>query len=191
MTALLRRPLGISDPRLTEVVADLARPETYQAAVGADHVFCCLGTTIKKAGSQAAFRVVDLEYPLSVARAAAAGGAGEYLIVTAVGADPDSAIFYNRIKGEVEQALRALSFPRGVKIFRPSMLLGDRGEPRPLERAAAALMKATAPLFGGGLARYRAIDAAQVARAMWRAARTEPAETRVYEGQELFALAAR
>jgi uncharacterized protein YbjT (DUF2867 family) len=191
IAVLTRRTLGLVEPRLVEHVVDFDRSDTYRAHTEVEDVFCCLGTTIKKAGSQEVFRKVDLEYPVAVARAAAEAGAGQYLIVTAVGADPKSGIFYNRVKGEVEEALRALPFARGVKIFRPSMLLGERGESRPAERVGAALMAAAAPLFVGGLQPYRAIDGRKVARAMWKAATTEPQGTRVYEGASLFALAER
>jgi uncharacterized protein YbjT (DUF2867 family) len=197
VTVLTRRPLrpsGRSEPsaaRLTEVVVDFDQPDTYRTHLGVDDVFCCLGTTIKKAGSQEAFRKVDLAYPLAIAEGALGASARQYLVVTAVGADAKSGIFYNRVKGELEDALRALPFPAGVKIFRPSMLLGERGESRPAERAGVALMSLTAPLFVGPLAPYRAIDGQDVARAMWRAARHEPAGTRVYEGATLFALTAR
>lgn len=188
VTVLTRRPLGRADPKLVEHVVDFDDPASYRAHAGVDDVFCCLGTTIKKAGSREAFRRVDLEYPLAVARAAVEAGAGQYLIVTAVGADPGSRIFYNRVKGEVEASLRALPFLRGVKIFRPSMLLGERGEHRPAERVGVALMSLTAPLFVGGLKAYRAIEGSRVARAMWTAAKREPEGTRVYEGESLFAL---
>jgi uncharacterized protein YbjT (DUF2867 family) len=188
VAVLTRRTLGRTEPKLVEIVADFERPDSYRAHAGVDDVFCCLGTTIKKAGSQEAFRKVDHAYPVAVAETAAAAGAKQYLIVTAVGADPKSGVFYNRVKGEVEQALRALPFPGGVKIFHPSILLGDRGESRPAERIGAALMSLTAPLFVGGLSSYRAIDGSAVARAMWRAAR-EPEGSRVYEGASLFALA--
>lgn len=185
VTALGRRPLDFSHPKLTIAICELDRPETYAAHVPVDDVFCCLGTTIKKAGSQDAFRKVDFEYPLAVARAS---GASRYIIVTAVGADKGSSIFYNRVKGEVEDSLRQINFPRGLKIVRPSMLLGERGESRPAERISAAIMSATAPLFVGGLKRFRAIDSTLVARAMRNAAIREPDGTQVYEGQPLFAL---
>lgn len=189
ITALLRRPLGRSHERLRAVVCDLQRPETFQAHLAVDDVFCCLGTTMKKAGSQAAFRAVDLDAPLSAARLAVAAGARQYLVVTAVGADAHSRIFYNRVKGELEDALRTLPFPDGVKILRPSMLLGDRGEARPLERLGGAMMAAAAPLFAGGLQRYRAIPAARVARALQAAARDRHPGAQVYEGAALFSLA--
>jgi uncharacterized protein YbjT (DUF2867 family) len=191
--ALVRRPLPREVERVTSVLCDLERPETYREHVAVDDVFCCLGTTIKAAGSREAFRKVDHDYPLLVAREALAAGAGRFLIVTAVGADPRSGIFYNRVKGEIEEALSALRFPRGVRIVRPSMLLGERAASRPLEHLAGSVMRATRGLFAGPLLRYRAIDAADVARALWRAAREEgeaPAGTKVYEGEALFSLAA-
>jgi len=145
---------------------------------------------MKKAGSEEAFRKVDFDAPLAVAREAREAGVGQYLIVTAVGADPKSRVFYSRAKGEVENALRALEFPAGLKIFRPSMLVGDRTEPRPAERMAMAVMRATRPVFIGAMARYRAIDARDVARAMLRAATQEQSGSvvEVYEGERLFAL---
>jgi uncharacterized protein YbjT (DUF2867 family) len=190
-TLLTRRKLGFEGGKVREEVVDFEQPHTFRAFVAVDDIFCCLGTTMKKAGSEEAFRKVDFEAPLAVARAARAQGAGQYLIVTAVGADPKSRVFYSRVKGEVESALRVLEFPRGLKIFRPSMLVGDRAEPRPAERMAMAVMRATRPVFVGAMARYRAIDASDVARAMIRAATQEPAATAVelYEGERLFALA--
>ncbi|HZS36712.1 MAG TPA: NAD(P)H-binding protein [Polyangia bacterium] len=191
VTALVRRALDVTHPKLTCAAIDFDRAGDYAAHARADDVFSCLGTTIKKAGSQEAFRKVDFEYPLALARAASAAGAGQYLIVTAVGADAKSGVFYNRVKGEVEAALRAHAFPRGLKIFHPSVLLGERGESRPGERVAAALMSATRGLFVGALQRYRAIDAEGVARAMRNGARLDASGVEIYEGARLFELAAR
>jgi uncharacterized protein YbjT (DUF2867 family) len=188
VTVMTRRPLGLESPKLVEVTVDFSRPETYRDHLAVDDVFCCLGTTIKTAGSQEAFRKVDLEYPLSVAQQAAAAGAGQFLIVTAVGASAKSRIFYNRVKGELEDALRLLSFPRGLKLFHPSMILGERNESRPGERVIAAISRATTALFVGGLRRFRAIEARDVAHAMWAAARRDPGGARVYEGAGLFDL---
>jgi uncharacterized protein YbjT (DUF2867 family) len=187
--AFTRRSLNLSSGTAHEVVVDFERPESYRGhLVGVDDVFCCLGTTIKAAGSQQAFRKVDFEAPVAVARESRAAGVGQYLIVTAVGSDPKSRVFYNRVKGEAEDALRALEFPRGLKIFHPSLLLGERTEPRAGERVAALLMRATRPLLAGGLARYRAIDALDVARAMHAAATRDVGGVHLYEGESLFAL---
>ena len=190
-TVLVRRALGLpAGGKVSEIVVDFERLETAREHLAVDDVFCCLGTTIKKAGSQEAFRKVDCEIPVAVGREARAAGARQFLIVTAVGADPASRVFYNRVKGEVEAALASLDFPGGLKVFRPSILVGKRAESRPGERLAMALMNATRPLFAGGLARYRAIGADEVARAMRRAALEEPVApgVQVYEGERLFAL---
>jgi uncharacterized protein YbjT (DUF2867 family) len=194
ITLLTRRPLGLElgpNGKVVEAVIDFERPETFRSHVAVDDVFCCLGTTIKKAGSQDAFRKVDFDAPLAVAREALAGGATQFLIVTAVGASAKSSVFYNRVKGETEQALAALRFPRGLKVFRPSLLVGERAERRPAERVAMALMSVTRPAFFGPLTRYRAIDASGVARAMHRAAsdKAGPSGVCMYEGVSLFALA--
>jgi uncharacterized protein YbjT (DUF2867 family) len=190
VTLLTRRALGLDGGKVREAVIDFERPESFRAHLAVGDVFCCLGTTMKKAGSEAAFRKVDLEAPVAVARAAREAGAGQFLIVTAVGADAKSRVLYSRVKGEAEAALRALEFPRGLKIFRPSMLVGERTESRPAERVAMAVMRATRPVFVGGMARYRAIEAADVARAMLKAAAEETAGgVQIYEGERLFALA--
>jgi uncharacterized protein YbjT (DUF2867 family) len=112
------------------------------------------------------------------------------VLVSAVGADAKSRVFYNRVKGELEEALAALPFDRGVRVLHPSLLLGDRTESRPGERVAATLMRATGPMFAGPLARYRAIDAGDVARAAVTAGKSDGAGVVVYEGAALFAAAA-
>jgi uncharacterized protein YbjT (DUF2867 family) len=190
ITLLTRRRLALDGGKVREAVVDFERPETFRAHVACDDVFCCLGTTIKKAGSEDAFRKVDFEAPLAVAREARASGAGQFLIVTAVGANAKSRIFYNRVKGEVEEALGKLDFPRGLKVLHPSMIVGERGERRPAERIVMGLMRSTRPLFVGGMTRYRAIDAIDVARAMHNAAVQEADNggVRVYEGESLFSL---
>ncbi len=189
-TILTRRALGLAGGRAREAIVDFDRPETFRSQLAVDRVFCCLGTTIHKAGSQEAFRKVDCAIPVAVGREARAAGAREFLIVTAVGADAKSRIFYNRVKGEAEAALRDLEFPEGLKIFHPSMLVGEREESRQGERLVMTLMRATRPLFAGSLARYRAIDAVQVARAMHRAANEGGSGVEVFEGARLFELGA-
>ena len=190
-TLVGRRALGLGSANVREVVVDFDRPESLREHLAVDDVFCCLGTTIKKAGSQDAFRKVDSEIPAAAGRVARAAGAKQFLIVTAVGASAKSSVFYNRVKGEVEASIATLDFPGGLKVFHPSLIMGERSERRPAERVAMALMTATRPLFAGGLARYRAIDAVAVARAMLHAALREPAApgVQVYEGARLFALA--
>jgi len=179
--SLGRRPVSKQHPRLTQRTVDFARLEG-EPLPAADDAFCCLGTTIKKAGSQEAFRAVDHDAVLAFGKAARKAGARRFLVVTALGADPRSRVFYNRVKGEAEEALKAVGFETLV-ILRPSLLLGDRAESRPGERAAIVVSKALGPLlrpFGG-----RPIEAHTVARAMLALARDTPAGVRVALSGEL------
>jgi uncharacterized protein YbjT (DUF2867 family) len=163
----VRRELQLRDPRLTQRVMDFSKLSSQP--MQADQVFCCLGTTIRKAGSEAAFREVDHDYPLALARLAKSAGVRKFLMVSALGADPNSSVFYNRVKGEVEQAVAALGLPAAY-FFRPSLLLGPRQENRPGERIGAVLGQLIAPLLVGGLRKYRPIHVDTVAAAMIHAA---------------------
>ena len=154
-----------------------------------DDVFCALGTTIRKAGSQEAFRHVDLEMPLASARAGLRAGAKQLVLVSSVGADPNSKNFYLRTKGEVEQRLQSMSFA-ALHIFRPSLLLGERGEFRLGEAIAMPLARLLGPVMVGGLRKYRAIDASTVGRAMVAAAGAGENGTFVYEYGQIVRLAA-
>ena len=147
-------------------------------------VFCCLGTTMKQAGSPDAFRKVDYTYVVELARVAVRHRASQFLVVTAVGADPQSRILYSRVKGETEEAVRRLQF-EGVQIFRPSLVVGARAQVRPAERVAWLLGLLIAWAFVGSLSRYRPIKAAAMARAMVRVAREAPRGTHVYESKEI------
>lgn len=165
--ALGRRALPLQHPKLEQKLVDFAH--IADLVPRADDVFCCLGTTIKRAGSQAVFRRVDHDYVVALAQAAKGAGARRCLLVSAVGANPRSRIFYSRVKGEVERDVGAVPFA-AVHIFRPSLLVGERHEPRPLERLSALLFGALAPLLVGPLRSYRPIAAQTVAQAMLRAA---------------------
>ena len=161
--ALGRRPLDLQHPRLTShVVAFTALP----ALPALDEAYLALGTTINMAGSQAAFRAIDFDANLAVARAAKAAGARRVGLVSAMGADARSRIFYNRVKGELEEALTALGFDALV-IARPSLLAGDReslGQPaRSGEKVALRVGRLLRSLIP---ANYRAIAAIDVARAL-------------------------
>jgi uncharacterized protein YbjT (DUF2867 family) len=161
--ALVRREPGIIHPKLTAHVVDFTALPPLPPL---DEVYLALGTTIKAAGSQMAFRAVDFDANLSVARAALAAGGRRCGLVSAMGADAKSRVFYNRVKGELEEALARLPFD-GLVIARPSLLVGDRealGQPaRPAERVVTAVSRLLGPLVP---ANYRPIGAADVARAL-------------------------
>ena len=124
---LARRPLSRRHPKLSVEIADFERLDAHAHAFAVDDVFCCLGTTLRQAGSRAAFRRVDFDYVLAAARLCVAAGAGHYLWISAVGASPASAAFYSRVKGELEAAIARLPLRRWTAV-RPSLLLGARAE---------------------------------------------------------------
>ncbi len=164
--SLVRKPSGISDNKLKEIQIDFdSFPYIIPEIKNVDVAFCCLGTTMKVAGSKEAFKRVDFTYPLEFAKWAKGVGARRFLAVSAMGADPASKIFYNQVKGEVEQAIGKLGIP-SVTFFRPSMLSGDRKENRPGEKVALVIMKALSFLFIGPLKNYKAISVKKVAAAM-------------------------
>jgi uncharacterized protein YbjT (DUF2867 family) len=157
---LVRKPLEVSHPKLEQIIYDYNKPENE--SFNADVVYCCLGTTIKKAGSQQAFRAVDYDYPLQIAEAAIKNGVKAFAVITAIGANSSSRIFYNRVKGEVENKLKDIPFEK-LLIFRPSMLLGPRNEFRFGEAAGKMFMKIFGFLFP---AKLKAVHATQVAASM-------------------------
>jgi len=170
-----RRPLA-EHPHLENPVGD---PAIFlpQLSGRVDLAICCLGTTIKLAGSEEAFRAVDHDMVVAFGKRAREMGARHLIVVSAIDADPKSKVFYSRIKGEMEQSLRAQNWPQ-LTIARPSLLLGERIEPRLAEQLAAPLSK----LIPG---KYRGIEACQLARALWRLALEEQDGVRVVESDEL------
>jgi uncharacterized protein YbjT (DUF2867 family) len=185
--ALLRREVGDlpDSPRLVRQRFDFAQPG---ALPHADELYIALGTTIKVAGSKEAFRAVDLHAVVAVARAGRDAGVERCAVVSALGADAQSKVFYNRVKGEMEAALRALRFERLV-IARPSLLVGPRAALGQAARLGEALMlRLLMPIAGWTPASVRPIDAAVVARAMRLALHTEGLSTQVLESGALQAL---
>jgi len=183
-----RRPLGRSHPKLREVTTDL-HAVAPDLAAGADDVFCCVGTTIKKAGNRDAFRRVDFDMPMALARAALGAGATRFCLVSSVGAGPRARTFYLQVKGALEDTLGDLEF-RSLLLFRPSLLLGNRAEPRAGERFAELALQVVNPLLRGGWRKYRGIEAVAVARAMLRLAEQGAEGRRVVESDEIARIAA-
>lgn len=173
-----------ASPKLDVRTVDFGQLEASH--FDADHIYCCLGTTIRQAGSQEAFRRVDYEYAVNAAKLGARAGARKYLLISAVGANARSRAFYMRVKGETETAVGASGIPE-IHVFRPSLLLGHRAGSRPLEQLSIALIKPLAPLLAGPLARYRPIEAATLAQDMVaRAVELERPGLWIHEGSALF-----
>lgn len=158
-------------------VVDLEQLEDHGRLFAVDAIICALGTTMKHAGTQERFRRVDFDYPLTAARLGLAHGARHFLVVSALGADPRSRIFYNRVKGELEQAIMALPY-ESVTIVRPSLLLGPRHELRPMESLGKVLRFLP-------LRRIKPVPARAVATALVAAARDARPGTRIVESDEL------
>jgi uncharacterized protein YbjT (DUF2867 family) len=189
VTVFVRKPIP-EQPKLKQIIlADFAAMDRHAEAFnGVEDVFCCLGTTIKAAGTRERFRQVDHDYPLLAANLAKAAGVRRYVLISSMGADAASKIFYSRVKGETENAIRALQLPM-VSILRPSLLLGKRKDFRFGERAAAALSRPLAFLFRGGLLKYRPIEARDVAAVMLRVAQMFTPGVHVYENDQLHRMA--
>lgn len=174
---LTRRDLGLSGdhPKVQQRICDLASLDAVASGLRADHVFCALGTTIRKAGSQAKFREVDFEYPRRIAEVARRNGATHFSLVSALGASCTSPFFYSRVKGEIEEALRAMDWP-SLCFVRPSVIAGDRAESRHLERLALHAL-------GFAPRAWRPVHARDIAAAMVATAlRSPPGITLVESG---------
>lgn len=164
VNVIVRRPLDFKHPKLVMKVRDFEQM-TESDIEFAHEVYCCLGTTIKKAGSREQFEKVDVEYPLLIAALAKNRGIAHFLVISAMGANEKSLTYYNRVKGKLEEQLIAMDFPQ-LSIMRPSLLTGEREEFRLGERVSEKVLKALGPLMIGPGKKMRSIAAEQVALAM-------------------------
>ncbi len=182
----VRRPGGEEHPGLEVIVDDLTDTRRIAGRVKGDELYCCLGTTIKKAGSKKAFERVDLELPAELARIAHGNGVAKFLVISSIGADPSSGNFYLRTKGRMEEEISRYGF-RQLSIFRPSFLLGKRDEFRFGEAAGKMLFRTLGFMFIGPLRKYKGVKAETVARAMITVANNIPAG-KVYLSDEIIRL---
>jgi uncharacterized protein YbjT (DUF2867 family) len=181
--SLGRRSTAVSVGKINEIIVDFKKLDQVTLPK-IDDVFCCLGTTIKKAGSKEKFRQVDLEYVVSIGQLGLQNGAKQLLVVSAVGADETSSIFYNRVKGEMERKVQDLGF-QSVYIFRPSMLGGKRTEFRLGEKIGTFLMQLLGWLMIGKLKRYKIVSASKVARHMIQSAQNSVAGNYFLESENI------
>ncbi|TKC59097.1 oxidoreductase [Pedobacter hiemivivus] len=165
ITAIVRNEIHLQHPKFRQVVVDFDRLENHQEHIKGDVVFCALGTTKSKTPDKEQYRKIDYQYPLDIAFIAQQNGASQYHLVSALGANPDSSIFYSKLKGEVERDLKTIPF-KAIHIYRPSLLVGDRKEHRTGEGIMIGLMRFLNPLLIGGLKKYRSIKIEKVASAM-------------------------
>ena len=179
--ALTRQDLPLQHSKLTQLKIDFSKLGESLDDFAADDIYCCLGTTMAKAGTKENFYQVDFYYPLLLAKSGKQRGAKQYMLVSALGADKNSSIYYNQVKGEIEEAVTKEHF-EATHIFRPSLLLGDRSEQRTGEDAARIFYK----IFGFLIPKkYKAINSANVARAMLHFASQEQKGIHIHESKDL------
>lgn len=165
ITAIVRKEIPLQHPKLEQLLVDFDHLENHQDHIKADVVFCTLGTTKSKTPDQEQYRKIDYQYPLDIAFIAQQNGASQYHLVSSLGANAKSAVFYSKLKGEVERDLKSIPF-RAIHIYRPSLLVGNRKEHRTGEAFMIGVMRILNPLLIGGLKKYRSIKIDKVASAM-------------------------
>lgn len=163
--SVVRKSSGKAHAKLKELVVDFSRLEEYKAAIIGDVVFLCVGTTRKKSPDQQEYRSIDYGINLGVAKWAKANGAEEVHLISAMGANVNASIFYNRLKGEIERDLMAMDFP-GTFIYQPSLLIGSRAESRPAEYFSQQIVPFFDLFLRAGWSKYHSVKAEEVAQAM-------------------------
>ncbi len=184
--ALVRKPCNLDHPKLREVLTDFQNIGDLLSTVEVNDVFCCLGTTIKKAGSRESFRKIDFELVVNIAEIMRQLGAQQFLVISAMGANKESKIFYNQVKGEMEEAVQMLRYPC-LRIIRPSLLLGAREEFRLGEEIGVILAHLLKHILIGGMKKYRPVEAQSVAAFMVKIACEIPhSGVHIYESEVLY-----
>ena len=171
--ALVRKPILKTHRKLKVITSNFDNLQNDLSNIQADDIYCCLGTTIKKAGSQEAFRKIDHTLVITVASLMRKQGAEQFLLISAMGADRNSKVFYNRTKGEMEAALKESGYPC-LRIIRPSLLLGKREEFRLGEKIGVILTPVLKPFLIGSLKKYAPVEAESVAHFMVKVAMEQP-----------------
>ena len=182
--ALTRKKLALQNSKLQNIVTDFENLELIKDQLKADDIFCAMGTTIGKAGSKEAFRKVDFEIPLQVAQLGLWNGAKKFILVSSLGADAASLVFYSKTKGELENALSDLKF-ESLVILRPSILLGDRKERRVGEEIGRFAAEKLSFLFAGPLKKYRGTPADLLGKLMVNMAQQKIKGVRILENEEI------
>lgn len=185
VVVLVRKDLVIEAPKLEQHLIDFSELELYKNLFEVDELYIAIGTTRAKTPNQDEYKKIDQEIPLRAAKLAYEKGCKQLFFVSSMGADTESSIFYSRLKGETEKLLAAIGFA-GCHFIRPSLLLGNRNELRPIEAFSQVLMKGLNTFMLGGLKAWKAIQGYEVAKAMVSIAQMNLTGTRVWLNNELF-----
>lgn len=179
-----RKKIKLTNKKLTKIIADFDHLNEWENQLKGDVIFCCLGTTRRDTPNLDDYRKVDHDYPVRLAEIAVRNRIDQYHYVSAVGARSASSNFYTRIKGDTESALKKVGL-KGLFIYQPSLLIGHRNKPRLMENIAVFVMKIIGPLLVGRLKKYRAINALDVAKAMYKQSLKNKAGVFTYTSDEI------
>ncbi|MBF4483956.1 oxidoreductase [Flavobacterium sp. CSZ] len=181
---VVRKELNIQHPKLKTIIGDFNSLPEVVKDIAVDEVFIALGTTQKKTPDKKLYYQIDHDYPVLAAKLTKENGAKAVFLVSAIGANAKSSIFYTKMKGETEQDIINLNLDH-TYIFRPSMILGDRKESRPLEKVFIGIFKLINPLFMGGMNKYKGIEAADIAKAMVNSAKQLDEKVKILHWEEM------
>ncbi|CAA9195878.1 NAD(P)H-binding protein [Flavobacterium collinsii] len=184
---VVRKDLNIQHPKLKALIGDFNSLPKVVKDIQADEVFIALGTTQKKTPDKKLYYQIDHDYPILAAKLAKENGAKAVFLVSALGANAKSSIFYTKLKGETEQGIITLDLQH-TYIFRPSIILGDRKESRPMEKVFIGIFKLINPLFVGSLSKYKGIEAEDIAKAMVKSADQLDQKVKIVHWEEMTAL---
>lgn len=180
----VRKPISLQHPKLEQIITDFEKIKDVSHQITGDEIYLCLGTTMAKAGSKEAFYKVDYTYTIQAATLAYENGVNHAILISSMGADPNSLIYYSKVKGGVEKSLGLIPF-QSISVVRPSLLLGERKEHRLGEKTWAFMSKLFSVLFVGPLMKYKPITADAVARAMINIASKNKSGFNIYESDKL------
>lgn len=179
----VREEIPVSSRKIKQVIFNPQQVDSVSGEITGDHLFCCLGTTIKKAGSKQVFYSIDHDLVQKIARIAVANNFKSFIVISSIGANYKSKNFYLNTKGKMEESLKSLKF-ENLSIVRPSILLGLRHERRMTEEAGKVMMKVIAPFLIGKLSKYRPIHSSTVAKSMIKLANL-PNGVHIFESDQL------
>ncbi|WP_374174681.1 NAD(P)H-binding protein [Flavobacterium tructae] len=184
---VVRKDLNIQHPKLKTLIGDFNSLSKVIKDIQVDEVFIALGTTQKKTPDKKLYYQIDHDYPILAAKLAKENGAKAVFLVSALGANTKSSIFYTKLKGETEQGIISLNLEH-TYIFRPSIILGDRKESRPMEKVFIGIFKLINPLFVGSLSKYKGIEAEDIAKAMVKSAERLDQKVKILHWEEMTTL---
>lgn len=160
-----RKSLDLKHPKITEYIVDLFTPKSFENDFKGDVVFCCIGTTAKKTPDKNLYRKIDFGIPVALAELCTKNSIPHLLIISALGANSNSSVFYSRTKGEMQDAVQSMALEK-IHLLQPSLIVGDRNDFRIGEKVASVIMKVAQIFMVGSLRKYRPIQALQIAQAM-------------------------